>query len=84
MTPTIMKDYLGLEETKTIMPMIKIKQFIHQNKLDDCFGIFQQIISTIPAILLKKKNEVLYQVLFHSLLIYIGVDIKLEQHVAVG
>ena len=70
--------------SNTIIPMIKIKQIINQDKLDDCFKIFQQIISTIPAILLKKKNEDLYQVLFHSLLIYIGVDIKLEQHFAVG
>ena len=84
MTATIMEEYLGLEETNTIIPMIKIKQLINQDKLDDCFKIFQQIISTIPAILLKKKNEDLYQVLFHSLLIYIGVDIKLAQHFAVG
>ncbi len=84
MVKTIMEDYLNLEKGKVSYPIMNIKKFILQNNLKEVFKIFQQIIDTIPSILLEKKDEKMYQVLFHSLITLIGADIQSEIHFAVG
>jgi hypothetical protein len=84
MVKTIMEDYLSLEKGKVSYPIMKIKKYILQNNLKEVFKIFQQIIDTIPSILLEKQDEKMYQVLFHSVITLIGADIQSEIHFAIG